>query len=132
MSDPVPSFRGETVPPALPADRSELLQILCYLKDHLDSRLDIRQICRDNLISRSRLTGLFHEAFGCGVISCFSGMKIQAARKMIQQNRLNFSQIADALGYTSVQYFSRQFRQFTGMSPSRYADCVRAGGRRSR
>ena len=52
-------------------------------------------------------------------------MKIDAARQLIRSRRLNFSQIADALGYTSVHYFSRQFKKVTGMSPSEYSASIK-------
>ena len=40
---------------------------------------------------------------------------------MIRDNQLNFTQIADRLGYNSIHYFSRQFKQITTMTPSEYA-----------
>ena len=100
-------------------------QLISYLENHLSCQLTIEQICRDNLISRSRLQKLFRERSGCGIIDCFSRMKIDAARQLIRSRRLNFSQIADALGYTSVHYFSRQFKKVTGMSPSEYSASIK-------
>ena len=38
---------------------------------------------------------------------------------------MNFTQIADALGYTSIHYFSRQFKKITGMTPSEYASSIK-------
>ena len=39
---------------------------------------------------------------------------------MIRNQQMNFTQIADALGYTSVHYFSRQFKKLTDMTPTEY------------
>lgn len=44
-------------------------------------------------------------------------MKVGTARQMIRDNQLNFTQIADRLGYNSIRYFSRQFKQMTSMTP---------------
>ena len=52
-------------------------------------------------------------------------MKISAARQMIREGRLNFTQIAAKLGFQSVHYFSRRFKLVTGMSPSEYAASVK-------
>ena len=117
----------QAIPPGA-QDPAELSRILRYLNSHLDEPLSIGQICRDNLIGRARLAGLFHSAYGCGVISFFTWLKIRRAQEMIRDGRLNFSQIADALGYASVQYFSRRFRQIAGLTPSGYAAAVRKGG----
>ena len=61
-----------------------------------------------------------------GVIEYFSKMKIDSAKHLIRIGNLNFSQIAERLGYNSIHYFSRQFKQLTGMTPTEYASSVKA------
>ncbi len=96
-----------------------------YLRQRLDQPLTVEQICRDNMIGRSQLQKLFHDETGGGIMEYFSAMKIKAARRMIREDRLNMTQIALRLGFQSVHYFSRRFKQFTGMSPSEYARSVK-------
>lgn len=102
-----------------------IAHIMEYLERRLDQPLSVRQICRDNLIGRAQLEQYFHAQTGGGVIECFSKMKIDAARRMIREGKLNFTQIASALGFGSVQYFSRRFKLLTGMSPREYAQSVK-------
>jgi YesN/AraC family two-component response regulator len=68
----------------------------------------------------SQLKKLFRTYQGSGVMECFNQMKINAAKQMIRNQQMNFTQIADALGYTSVHYFSRQFKKLTDMTPTEY------------
>ena len=96
-----------------------------YMEEHLGERMTIDRICRDNLVGRSQLQKLFRDTKGCGVIEFFSMMKIDTAKQMIRDNQLNFTQIADRLGYSSIHYFSRQFKQITTMTPSEYATSIR-------
>ena len=96
-----------------------------YLVQRLDQPLTVEQICRDNMIGCSQLQKLFHDETGGGVMDYFSGLKIKAARRLIREDRLNMTQIAQYLGFQSVHYFSRRFKQFTGMSPSEYAQSVK-------
>ena len=100
-------------------------RILRYMEEKLNAQLTIEQICRDNLIGRSILQKLFREHADSGVIDYFSGMKIDAAKQMIRNGHMNFTQIADNLGYTSIHYFSRQFKKITGMTPSEYASSIK-------
>ena len=53
------------------------------------------------------------------------GIMPEAAKEMIREGRLNFTQIAARLGFQSVHYFSRRFKLLTGMSPSEYSDSVK-------
>lgn len=100
-------------------------RIVRYMEEHLGERMTIDRICRDNLVGRSQLQKLFRDTKGCGVIEFFSMMKIDTAKQMIRDNQLNFTQIADRLGYNSIHYFSQQFKQITTMTPSEYATSIR-------
>lgn len=101
-------------------------RILAYLEANITTQLSIEKICKDNLIGRSQLQKLFHEKLGCGVIDYFSRMKIEMAKQLIRNNQLNFTQISDYLGYTTIHYFSRQFKKITGMSPSEYFTSIKS------
>lgn len=100
-------------------------RIIDYMEMHIHTQLTIEQICKDNLIGCSILQKLFKEHTNCGVIDYFSNMKVNYAKQMIRSRQMNFTQIADNLGYNSIHYFSRQFKKMTGMSPSEYASSIK-------
>lgn len=105
-------------------DSAVYTKIVLYLKEHIREFLSIEAICRDNLIGRSQLQKLFCEHNQCGVINFFNRMKIDYARHLMRENQMNFTQISDYLGYSSIHYFSRQFKQVTGMTPSEYSTSI--------
>lgn len=100
--------------------------IIAYMEENIYEHLTIDKICRDNLIGRSLLQKLFRDNTCCGVIDYFSMMKINAAKQMIRNKKMNFSQIADRLGYTSIHYFSRQFKNLSGMTPTEYSASIKS------
>ena len=108
------------------ADEETFTKISRYLAANLSAHLSISRICADNLIGRSRLQKLFHEKCGRGIIEYYSLLKIEAAKQMIRDEQMNFTQISESLGYSSIHYFSRQFKNITGMTPSEYASSIRA------
>ena len=46
--------------------------------------------------------------------------RIEAARNLLRFTNYSIARIADMLGYRDVYFFSKQFRQHTGLPPSRY------------
>lgn len=110
----------------LKQDEETFAHILSYMNAHISESLTIEQICHDNLLGRSQLQKLFRAKCDCGIIDYFSRMKITRAKELIREKNMNFTQIADVLGYTSIHYFSRQFKKITGMSPSEYALSIKA------
>lgn len=117
--------------PALPKSTKQksedelFRKIIAYMEENISGQITIDQICRDNLVGRSILQKLFREHTNCGIIDYFSTMKINAAKQMIRNQQMNFTQIADNLGYNSIHYFSRQFKKITGMTPSEYASSIK-------
>lgn len=97
-----------------------------YMEHNISRHLTIEQICWDNMICRTQLQKIFRKEAGTGIIDYFSKLKIDAAKHMIRDGRLNFTQISEQLGYSSIHYFSRQFKKIAGMSPSEYASSVKA------
>ena len=100
-------------------------RILRYLEERVGERLTLEQIAKDNLMGTSQLEKLLKRSWGCGAIELFSRIKIDAAKQLIRDGQLNMTQIADRLGYSSLYYFSRQFKKTAAMSPSEYAASIR-------
>ena len=97
-----------------------------YMENNISKRLTIEKICWDNMISRTQLQKIIHTPTGVGIIDYFSRLKIENAKHLIRDGHLNYTEIAGELGYSSIHYFSRQFKKISGMSPSEYASSLDA------
>lgn len=100
--------------------------ILKYMNDNLYTHISIEQICKAHSIGHSHLQKVFKHYCNLGVIEYFSYLKIQKAKELIRMKTMNFSQISETLGYSSVQYFSRQFKKISRMTPTEYAASIKA------
>ncbi len=126
------AIRGEIVKAAplkstkSKSDAEIFSRVTDYLALRINAAVSIEQICRDNLVGRSQLQKIFKERCGMGIIEYFTLLKINAAKEMIRTGHLNFTQISEQLGYSSIHYFSRQFKKSTGMTPSEYALSIKA------
>lgn len=108
-----------------PRRDERLKKITEYMQFHICEQLNIEEICTHFSMSRSSLQNLFHKEKGCGPIEYFNNLKIERAKDMIRDGTRNFTEIAYFLSYSSLQYFSRQFKKSTGMSPMEYASSVK-------
>ena len=96
------------------------------MEAHVREHLTKEQLCYDNILSRSTVQKIMNETCGCGAIEFFSHLKIETAKQLIRDNKMSITEIADYLGYTSIHYFSRQFRHLTFMSPTEYASSIKS------
>lgn len=100
-------------------------RVIAYMKEHIREFMTMEEICKEMLISRSKLQNVFHSRHGCGVMHYFISLKIELGKELMREGHMNFTEIADNLGYTSVHYFSRQFKKLTKMTPSEYVSSVK-------
>ena len=118
----------QTPPPGRPeaANRDnyrkeQFAAVNAYLQAHLSQPLTAEQISSACGMSVSGLKRLCHEQCGQPPMAYLTELRLRQAKLMILESTLNFTQIADALGFGSVHYFSRVFKEKVGMTPSEYA-----------
>ncbi len=70
--------------------------------------------------SPDHFTRIFREQTGCSPQEHQINVRIERAGQLLADSPLTVSQIAAALGYRDVAFFSRQFKHRTGRSPSAY------------
>ncbi len=71
-------------------------------------------------ISASHLQHVVKEQTGKTVTEHVRSLRLQQACHMLQETNLPIQEIASRFGFDDARYFTRLFRQFTGMSPSQY------------
>lgn len=83
------------------------------LSDYLSKKLhkDYQQLSR-----------LFSAVEGKSIERYYILQKIERAKELIVYGEQSLSEIAYALGYSSQQHFSRQFKKETGLSPSHFSE----------
>jgi len=108
------------------SDNDLVNRIIQYMEDHLNDNLSFSNICLYFAQSATNLKTIFKAVTGQGVMEYYRNLKIDRAKTLLRESNGNITQIADHLGYTSVQYFSRHFKQATGMTPREYTLSVQA------
>lgn len=71
-------------------------------------------------LSRSHFTRVFRRATGRSAVDYLLRLRLRQALRQLQESDNSITDIALQCGFSDSNYFSRQFRRFTGISPSRY------------
>ena len=100
-------------------------KIVSYLKNNLSDKITFDDVCVFSKLGSTNLKSMFKEQIGTGVMEYYKSLKIEEAKKFIREEHFNFTEIAEKLGYASIHYFSRHFKNATGMTPSEYASSVK-------
>ena len=92
-----------------------------YLEQHIDELLKLEDIANQLGYCVSQIQKIFKAETGQSIMDYFIDLKISKAKQLIRQGNDNFTQIAAKLGYDNVNYFSRLFKQKTGITLTEYA-----------
>lgn len=100
--------------------------IIRFIEQSDLSELTLERICRRFAFSRNHLGVMFKRTTGYGVMEYVRELKISRAKSMIREGGCSYTEIAERLGYSSIHYFSKNFKKWTGIPPSEYAKSVKA------
>ncbi|MDX1683059.1 MAG: AraC family transcriptional regulator [Phycisphaeraceae bacterium] len=70
--------------------------------------------------SPDHFSRVFREVTGQSPTEMVINLRIERARGLLRETAMAVGEIAEALGYCDVYFFSRQFRQRVGVSPTQY------------
>ena len=100
------------------------VEIKEYIELHLEENVRVSEICAHLGYSKTYLSRIFHEMSGETMANYITLRKIDRAKTLVREQKMNFSEIAEFLGFNNPQYFSRVFKRVTGMSPSEFRDSL--------
>jgi AraC-like DNA-binding protein len=90
------------------------------IAEHPEREIRVADLASAVGVSSSRLHALFKEATGGGVIGYQIGLRMAAARRLLDDSTAPVSEIARDLGYRDPYYFSRRFHRVHGVSPTEF------------
>ena len=104
----------------------DIKMIIEYMAKSIDKTITLNDLVKYSGINRTSVINMFKKKFKTGAIEYFINMKIDKAKELLREGNCNVTQIAQLLGYSNIHYFSRQFKNYTGMSPIEYSNSIKA------
>lgn len=95
-------------------------QVLQYVEENYNTALSTRDIAGRFFMNTSYFSKLFHEQMGCTFSNYLINVRVEKAKMMLTQTNMKLYDIAEAVGYTNVQYFSTIFKEKEGLTPSAF------------
>ena len=112
-------------PYALHSENEIIRRAQQFVSAHVRQKLSVPLVARRVDVSPSYLTALFHKHLGISPGEYIRRVKLQESKHLIREGKLNFTEIAAALNYSTVHHFSRQFKEKFGITPTDYAKSIK-------
>jgi AraC family transcriptional regulator of arabinose operon len=106
--------------PAPKAPDFLIFQLMERLRNHPLERLNLKEMAAEVRMSVSTFSRRFLAISGESPMDFAIRHRILQAKNYLQGSCLQVKEISETLGYSDIYFFSRQFKQSTGMSPIEY------------
>ncbi len=117
---------AEPPPPAAPA-KSEVTRVeqvmgfvKAFLAENYMNEISMNQLAEQVGFSPFYFSRLFKQQFRMSFVDYLNDLRIAAAKKLLDDPTLPLKTVATRCGYDTPSYFSKIFKNRTGMTPTEY------------
>ncbi len=111
--------------PATAHARSQLLdKSLQIIAKEYRRKLTVSALASAVNVSTCQLTILFQTHLGISPAKYITRIRLEESKALLLSQQMSIGEIADYLGYSSIQHYSKQFRDWFGCSPTSFAKYI--------
>ena len=99
---------------------SKLRDAVLYIESHYGDSITLSDISANAGINHTTLTSLMKEELGCTAIEYLIQYRITIAKKQLGFTDVPIKDIANMVGFKTVQHFNRIFKEITGTTPAEF------------
>lgn len=101
-------------------DDSDLVDTVRYIHETACSGLTVDEVVEYSAFSHSTLGRLFKKWLGRTIEEEIRRVRIEQAKRLLQETKISMAAVAKMSGFRSHGYFCHTFHELTGMSPSEF------------
>ncbi len=99
-----------------------VFDIYQYITEHYTERITLDNLAFLFGTNKTTLCKSFKEKYNTTILEFINELRITEAKKLLSEKKLSITEISERLGFASLHYFSRIFKNKEGISPGEYAD----------
>ena len=99
---------------------AKLRDAVLYIESRFDESITLPDIAKAAGMSHTTLTALMKEELGLTAIEYLMKYRITVAKKQLKFTSVPIKDIANMVGFKTVQHFNRIFKEITGTTPAEF------------
>ena len=95
-------------------------KILKHLHLNIESEISLEKLAEDLNLSASYISSCFKKQMGLSIMKYAKKIRIDRAKVLLTTTDISILDLSVSLGFYDQSHFSKTFKKFTGVSPSKY------------
>lgn len=91
-----------------------------YIQEHYKEPLSLDVLAERVFRTPHYLSSIFVQEKGIGINKYIKNVRMEKAKELLKETNMKISDICEQIGYGSVSYFCRSFRNEYGVTPEQY------------
>lgn len=116
---------GKSVPS--PGNRRHCIRAKAFVSENIDRRLTVGDVAKAIGVSKNYLTNVFSSTEGIPLMEYINRSKLSYMMVLIRRYDYTLAQAGKHVGFTDVNYISRIFRRYYGMTVTEYKRSLELG-----
>jgi two-component system response regulator YesN len=88
-----------------------------YVVQHVEEDITLEDIAAEVHVTKSYIGKLFKQRVGYNFTDYVTKIKMEHAKSLLRTGEYKNYEVSEKLGYSSIDYFSRLFKQYSGVTP---------------
>lgn len=97
-----------------------LEKLIGYFSAHYKDSISLEDIAADFAFNKDYFGKLFRQHTGVHFHEFLTAVKICYAKELLRSGNYKAYEVSEMIGYTSVDYFTKKFKEITGTTPSKF------------
>ncbi|WMC91442.1 response regulator [Kineothrix sp. MB12-C1] len=95
-------------------------KVLQILEKEYQNELQLEDMAQRMNVTPEYLSSLFMKELGIKYTTYRAQIRIDVAKRLLQEGKLKIYEVAEESGFPDVKYFTKVFKKYTGTSPGEY------------
>ena len=110
------------VPDEKNINKDVIQEIQNFICCHYAENISLNSLAEQFYLHPNYLSRLFKEKTGHNFVEYLTEIRMEKVKELLRSSNKKIIEICDMTGYDNPRYFSKVFKQYTGMTPREYRD----------
>lgn len=97
-----------------------IYKVTAYIKNNYMNKISLDEIADYVYLSKSYLSKIFNSEMGMTISNYMNKIRIEKSKILLCDNSLSIADVANLTGFEDQSYFTKIFKNITGISPGQY------------
>ncbi len=107
-------------------ENCRIAEVYTYLSENFREKITLDELCFLYSTNKTTLCSSFKAVYSDTIVGYINKLRIRETKRLMREGNFNLTQISELVGFSSVHYLNRVFKNHEGKPPTEYIKTIKA------